>query len=398
MPLAPVIAAALTTGGPHAYSLWINGLDVLREPGAPGNRFGVPIETISIEELAPGGVSGMTFTIKDPQAQLTVAGGDYVLMWDHVNDVPLFAGWVFPDVTPRAMGGPGRAIDVSVIGPEALLDWSYCKGGTLVSLDGPSVVQALAGLTLFGAPGIRAIADTTIPLESSQATPIGDWGVNGTITPTVDDGTLRAVLRQVGDWLIRELTLIDPSRTLYPPQFTVDYYLGLRAWAQGDPTTPVPTDYATLTVTDTPPGAYVATEPEHTTDLSDVHRYVYVKGGAAAGTGVVSDGSGRPGPVGVVSQSSSLTGDDKLAWARTDLNNHGQTFRGTLVLDDVTPPANVHPGSRLVFTDTTVGASGTFYIGGISKTFNPSGRQRWTVTYGARPASYIDRQGVAPNG
>jgi hypothetical protein len=70
-----------------------------------------------------------------------------------------------------------------------------------------------------------------------------------------------------------------------------------------------------------------------------------------------------------------------------------QSVRGSFTLEDMTPVADVHPGSTLVITDTATGASGSYRISGIAKRVLPTMRQDWTISYGADAPSYVDARG-----
>src|SRR5258706_299210 len=94
MPTASVIAAALTNHAARAKSLWIDGLDVLLEPGQTGMPYGCPIETIEVTEAGPGGVSSLNFDIIDLASEVVMAEGQLVRFWDHTLDAPLFLGFI----------------------------------------------------------------------------------------------------------------------------------------------------------------------------------------------------------------------------------------------------------------------------------------------------------------
>jgi hypothetical protein len=61
MALGAVTAAALTDHSARAYGLYVNGLDLIKQPSVPG--YGVPIDSIHVREAGPGGVSSMSFTV-----------------------------------------------------------------------------------------------------------------------------------------------------------------------------------------------------------------------------------------------------------------------------------------------------------------------------------------------
>ena len=119
---AAVIGAALQLGlTAPGYSLWVDGLDVAKQPGAAkGTAYGVADGSISVEEQPAGGVSALTFVVDDPLLVLTFTDGMPVLFWKHSGDAAYFRGYV---VKPTAtMFGLGRQWTVTCIGVEAWLD------------------------------------------------------------------------------------------------------------------------------------------------------------------------------------------------------------------------------------------------------------------------------------
>src|SRR5437764_337656 len=114
MSIAAAIMNNLNVGLSRTKSLCIDGLDVLRNPTSTGNTFAVPIESIQVIEAGPGQVSGLSFVIEDPQGEVSIVAGQYVLFMDNVLDMPIFAGWVASyDVSAF---GVGRAIKVECDG------------------------------------------------------------------------------------------------------------------------------------------------------------------------------------------------------------------------------------------------------------------------------------------
>jgi hypothetical protein len=228
MPLAPTIAAALMIPASHAWSLWIDGLDVIRKPGTTGNGYGTLIETVEVTEAGPGRVSAMTFTIEDPLIEVTVASGAYVVLWDHTNDVPAFAGFLMtPRYQPEAIG---RVIACRAIGIEAILDWATVASFTPPSATflGTAIQAAVAAAAM--PPGVPAL-NSTAAAASSQANPIGITSLPPTVATAVGPGTLRQVIQ----------AMIDRASTGYlgteagtVVNFTIDAYGGLRVW-RADP-------------------------------------------------------------------------------------------------------------------------------------------------------------------
>lgn len=385
MALGGIIGAALTTPAAHPWSLTLDGLDVIKKPGAAGNGYGTPIEGVEVTEAAPGRVSGMVWTIDDPAAELTITAGAFVVLWDHTNDVPAFAGFLMtPTFRPS---GVGRLIDCRAIGIEAILDWAILPAFTppAVTFLETAIQAAVAQAAMpASVPGLNVATAAS----SSQATPIGSNGLGVTPSGAISGGTLRAVIQAMIDRRTPAILPPDGVAVL----FTIDFYGGLRVYRRRNGTpTDVPSDYATLTVTDTAAGAIAASNLEHTVDMAGTIRGVAVVGGNAAGTGVVMDGTGEPGPIELLTDAAILTDDDKRNRAWAVMAPSTSSARGSFDLVDTTIAAGVHAGSPLVLTDAQTGATGTYNLGELVRTYTGSGRQNVKVTYGNPAPSFVDR-------
>lgn len=369
-------------------SLWVNGLDVLREAGPAGNLFGVPEGTIELVERGPGGTSSLKFVINDPTKDITINEGDRVHYWDHTNGRPLFKGWV-QTWTPRPWG-LGRKISVTCVGQEIVLDWMVIPSLTIPA--GTRVydaVQAAAGAAIgIGFP-LRAFHSTD--QNSNQAGPVGHLSIFDDLNAPLTGYALTFAgesLRQA----IGKIIAAAPNTALVGFDFvkiigygvvTIDFYDGLRFYRALVP----PDDYATLTVSDTFAGALAAADLEHTFDGGGRVRQVQVIGGNAAGSGIVPDGSGKTGATATITDSSILSSDVRDQRAKAYMADKSLSGRGTFKLNANTIATNVHPGSTLDLTDAETGATGTYPIGSITKRFH-GGRQDWVITYGGLPASF----------
>jgi hypothetical protein len=380
MPLAPEISVAPASTA--LYSLTIAGNDVLI-PVSGGNAPGVPLDTIEIRENGPPGVSSLTFTYEDPLGTgPTMNDGDEVQLWDRTLNVCLFRGWPQSwDTTPFG-GGQGRTIHVQCAGIEIALDWAML----LTPLRAPS-----GTLLVTAAQSCYAAATGVGPLNvasngtSSQATPLSYFYFN--ITPaalaydvTIPAGTsLRAALIACG---VASASTAGGYFAYNAPAnalFTIDFYGGLRgmrdsaggAWAD---------DYATLTVNDAS-SANRAENLDHTIDATAIVRGVYVAGLNAAGSGYLPDGTGKQGQIAFISDTTIDTAAKLLNVQITYLNGAIIGVRGEFDLSDWTPTAGVHPGSLLALTDAATGATGTYRVRQITKTFSGA-RQNWHITYG----------------
>lgn len=391
-----IVATALggSAAGP-SKSLYVDGTDVLRQPGTPGGLYGVPLDSIEHTENGPPGVSALKFVIRDPLKAITLARGQWVRYRNHATDRDYFLGWIQTwSVKPD---GLGRLISVRCIGVEALLDWSVVPSLTIptgTEVD-DAVQMCAANAELPPGTYLRAFKDhnTLAPgFGGQQDGPIAgfsDFTITSvaTIAPVVIVAkTLRESINAV--FAAAQATGFDEfAGVAVVAQFlgvsTVDVTLGLRCYGK----TAVPSDYATLTVTDTFAGALAADGLGHQTDVGEVPSAVFVQGGNAAGTGMVSAGDGLAGPIRVISDSTITTAAGKRAAGQAYLADAGAIpERGGFSLQDVSIVTNVRAGSALILTDAETGATGTYKVAQIVRTFT-SLRESWRVTYGSLPPS-----------
>lgn len=390
MPVAAVIAAALTDHSAHPWGLWLGGLDVTKEPG--GSGYGTSADSIEVTEAGPGAVSSMTFEVDDPFKELGVNAGNEVAYFDLVNDVCLFRGWVDHYDSRPAFGGQGRVFRIECTGLEAILDWSIVAPGA--SLGQSNRVPGCIGmLAQQYAPKLKA---------PSAASGMGSapWTRNGsfdypvgnflrTVEPilplqwggTSAGGTLRNAVSEVialGVWFynVGGGASTEPFKALV----TVDFYYGLRIWEDDDSLQP--DDYTTLTVTDTYAGPNRAAGLAAQVDWAGVVRSVMVVGSGGTNYGVFGDGSGIYGPQTLITDSNVTTADLASQRAMAYLAQQSASVRGSFTLEDWTPPTTVHAGSLVSITDAATSVATTYRISEIRKRFNSSGRQDWTVSFG----------------
>jgi hypothetical protein len=385
MPNAAVVAAALTDHSAHPFGLFIGGLDVIAAPGTQGQRVGVQPESIHVTEAGPGVISAMTFTVDDPGKAIALTDGLEVTYWDLVNNVPLFGGFLLRWSLRPDPGGQGRKIDVECSGFEALLDrvfidtWTF-PNNTKVA----TAIQALAG----NFSDLRAFVSTASD-AGAQATPVG-WLRGGIGIPnsgpyTITSLTLRqAIARLFEICMAGDFTSVPNSGVIYA---TVDFYKGLRVWCEvtslGDVLGSVkPDDYTNLTVADTTAGAFPGADLEYAIDTGELVRKVYIQGGNAAGTGWVTDGTGKPGATAYINDSSIVDANRLAAVGAGYIASHKTTQRGSVVLAYAGLPTTVHPGSAAIVTDAAVDAAGaSLPIVSIEKTWHGT-EAEWTVTFG----------------
>lgn len=385
---AAIIATLATTA--HPMALYVGGLDVIKEPGSPGSQFGADPESIDVIEAGPGGVSSMRFSIDDPGLEIVLTDDMEVQYWDLANSVPLFGGYVSSwDVEPWP-GGQGRTISVICDGYEKILDDSIVPLETVITGLATTLVEKIQLLAGNYSP-LRQFASAADD-KGNQATPVG-WLAGAPfpqlITIQINGQTLRNAIRALFE--ASQRTTSNPGMVPYQQlNVTVDFYKGLRVWADPTIAPTQPTDYATLTVSDTPGGALAAAGLKHTTDPGGIVRAVYVNGGAPAGSGWVTDGTGKPGAKAYLDDPTSMTTADLAASGTAYLGQFAVAYRGSFHLDDHAPPATAHVGGLVAITDVAAGlAASQFRLMEIRRTWNLSLRQNWDVTYGGLAPSAV---------
>jgi hypothetical protein len=361
----------------HPFSLYVGGLDVIK---SPGGTVGAPVESLELVEAGPGNASTLTFRIDDPTGSIgPLPDSVAVLYWDNVNDVPLFRG-TLNGYTSRPMpAAAGQWLELSCDGGERELE-------RIVPADSfPSSINVQSAIARLGATWTALNATLGTTPEGDRAHPVG-WLGYGLGIPFLQQAvavagvTVREAIRQVATNGLSNPVGAAP----YPivPNVTVDAYAGLRVWDPGAQ----PDDWTTLTVTDT--GAVVAQGLEYEVTGGDVVREVYVAGVNAAGSGWFADGSGIRGRQAYLADTTSDTAVKAAAIAQAYLATQATKIRGRFDVLDWTPPTTVHAGGLLNLTNSTIGLAGVVYtIGEISKRFQPSGRQDWSVTFGGQPRS-----------
>lgn len=390
MVLAPAIAASLNAGLPaRSKALWIDGLDVLKNSAT---SYGVPIESISLTEAAPGQVSSLSFTIEDPTGAIKVTDAAFVRFYDITRDLPLFTGFV-ASTTPVALG-IGRAIEVECVGIEIVLDWWYSPATSLTGMTFAMAVQhIIAGAMRSGSVqvGVGYTGLTASSITSNPPGPVsaGYWGVgSGSTAPA---GTVRQALQSVIDTFFAN----PPFILSWSQPFTIDFRGYLRVADNLTELQPFYVPYyaalgwnvneyvKTLTL----PTSGTPSETEASIDSSGAVRAVYVTG-TGAGSGIVTDGTGKPGPVAAVSDSNSTSADARISIGGSYIHRQGVSIAGSVTVEEFLDVGSVGSERRasmlLYLTDPNLGVvANPAAINAIEKTFLPNGKEIWRISFGA---------------
>lgn len=395
MSLGAILGAALTTPASRAWGIWIDGNDYASTPGTNGHRIGVPVDSVELDLEGPGGVSAARFSIDDPDRILTLSEGQRVQFVDFTRNVIRFAGWIQSwSVRPL---GISRVHDVQAQGYEAVLDWAFIPGTVVVPAltnTNAACMQMISAAVFPPGAQVRAYTPVGDPDNGDATTPIGSlfvFGYKTTQDVTVSDTSLRDALKAV-----TQVSGIpnggDPEAyTITNLPITVDFQGGIRLYWDR------PNDWATLTAHSGFGSTTVPADPQYLRDAGGAFHAVYVVGGNAAGTGLVSDGSGITGPIGRLNDSSITTAAGKRAAALAFMAARSGLGRAPLELESFNPSAGHVPGTKLSLRDAQLGIepATTFVLGAATITFEAGGtRENWKITAGGlRPsaATYIRR-------
>ena len=398
-----LVATALTDGTARTKRLNIGGVDVLTPYSGSVTRYGVDVESIDLVEAGPDAVSSLSFTINDPYVEVRFADDAVVEFWDITNDRPLFAGFIQGmKIIPTAVG---RTIRVTCVGVEALLDWMliptdqvkfntkgepvalFKNGSSLIS-----VIQSLIGNATGVGFALRSFASLTDSdgIFGSQAYPIASFG---------DFAELQEDLEVTAGSSLRSAIAEAISISNLSSGFlSVDFYGGVRFYGgslseeTGIRTIIEHTDYLSLTVKNTSAGPNQPSTYSFDVDVTGVTRAVYILGGNVAGTGILSDGSGKPGPVAFLEDDTILTVKRRDRVGKLYLQQLSQTVRGEIGWTAFGNAAgNYRPGSNIflgpdaqVLSEVVV-----FSILTIRKQFRLGGAEDWTISFGGAQPSMV---------
>lgn len=393
MPLAPVVAAALTSGGSRSKGLYLNGLDVIASP-VKGNSYGVAVDSVKVREVAAGQVSSLECVVSDPQAELTVFPGMLVRYEDFTQAFPILTG--FLDDWSASAWGIGRRIVLQVRGVETILDWCYVPALTIAAgTEAHAGVQAIAAQAYgVGAPALNTATPQPPVVGSSQAFPLQLGFTLGSVVTSSSwswaGGTLRRALQGFLDALLVDVVGVVPGFGGGGIRYgvTIDPWLGLRVFRTdfGRPTGAL--DCAGITLAQSGASGRPA-DTQHGTNGAGAARQAVVTG--PGGTFIVSDGSGVPGPTVAISDTNATSAARGQAIGYAKLATDSLGTGGSVVADGtvtlVTGGVQRRAwGSALDLTDAQAGAStaadGTYPIVAIEKAFQASGDEVWTIAYG----------------
>lgn len=391
MAMGAVLAAALTDHSARAFGLFMDGLDLVRQPGAT-QPYGVSIDSVRVTEAGPGRVSSMSFTVDDPLSLLSFYRGSYIRFADLTNDVPLFAGFL-GTWSPRPYEPTGRYVDVTCVGIEIILDWAKMAPITIpAGTNGLDTVQMILANTLTGfADPPHYGCDTGGNANGYQANPIGlvVLGFPQATALAIPGGmTVREALRTAMDNAV-----VWPQLTLAQYiLFDVDFYTGIRAYLDYVGEILHPTDYKTLPIGTSLP----TSNHKQTWDAASAPVAVLVEGSGGAQT-LVTDGTNDPGETAYLLDTNLTTATQRQGAGYAYMARSGAQLRGGFDLTEVNPSATM-PGTADKFYEvragsilTTTGEPGmspdlVTRVATIDRTF-VGAVQDWHVTYGLGPAS-----------
>jgi hypothetical protein len=195
---------------------------------------------------------------------------------------------------------------------------------------------------------------------------------------TVADQTLSGTLRQC----LAEVNAVTSSGSWGYPLPTVDFYGGILF--------PGSFTLSPLVVTDTYASTLNSSGLEYTPVTGDAVRGVYVTGGNAAGSGLVTDGTGIPGRIAAIDDPTCLDATTRDALADTYMRTQGAGASGVLSLEDYDYPGAdfFHAWSTVTITDAIAGLSSqNFRVSSVVKTWNDDTHGNWTISFGLRNQS-----------
>ena len=396
MPSQAIIAAALTDHSAHSYSLWVDGLDMLYQPGqVKGSAYGAEIDSIQLSQGGPSANGTMSFILRDPSGNLQLQGAESVLFWDHVRDVPMFAGTV-ATLTEAIPDGIVHRFQVQCTDLNAVLDRILIPAMTLSDGSAQLQIQSIMQHVPLRAFQSLSTDAAAVALGGSQAKPMayGNTQVSTALTGQVitDGTTARAAVQQIIDYWQAQVGYVLPG-TL---QVFVDQYGGLRLYDSFYAV--VPSDYRQTTVR---VASGVVTEPasvrpdnlQVTNDWLQAVTAVYVIGGNPAGTGWVAgvNASGYANPRALrkearYSQPKSLDAVALQRYGLAYLTAYGAQARASFTMS-ARAPFTILPGDY-IFISAPIWMQIQGYVQLVEQSFSGGGNLRaYRVEFGSLAAS-----------
>ncbi len=389
MPGAALVGAALNTHASRAFGLWVGGVDVIADPVAPPDYW-VPIDSVHVQEAGPGNVSSMDFVIEcSGISPLVVGDGMDVRFWNlnATNQYPIFLGWIDHVDIENMPGDVATRYQVACTGIEAVLDWSLITSDmTIPAATTPeSAVLACVGNATGNALGwLSALVNGNLTGSSDYIA----GGVADGIAPSLNAAvvitagtTLRAAILQVAG----QVTIVNGATS---PQIPINVSVGMYGYLLFF-TYLSTAHFNAITLDDDPPlsASPPAENLKYGIDASQV-RGVIVKGTGV--TAFVGDGSGKPGAVALVSDTTITTTAAAQSAGTAYLTQYASQIRGSFEQQDWAPTvlSVQRPGGAVHIGDARVAPVNIdAMITGIDKTWNPSQRENWLVSFGGNPPS-----------
>jgi hypothetical protein len=151
----------------HPFSLHLNSVDVIDPVG--GRGFGVPLESISINEVGANGSSTMAFILKDAKLALAIPSRARVQFTDHHANEVLFAGYLVGRRLTTWAGHRGYAMEMTCVDYNVLLDMTIMPalkvpaGMTDSSIIRSIIAHSIRHKTIHGAHGLLVQTVASMP-------------------------------------------------------------------------------------------------------------------------------------------------------------------------------------------------------------------------------------------
>jgi hypothetical protein len=383
-----VLATALTThDATRPWGLFLGGVDVIKEPATP-SRYAVPTESITVTEMGRYGVSSMSFTIEDTGLAVSISDGMEVRFdkFAAAGGTPetTFLGWVSSYSVKPAFGEQGRLIEVDATGIEAILDWAMVPADVTFlsgSKIGPCIQSIVASAVGLGP--LVAIGGTNGSSSTAQGLTQGATSTFSLVADVLVTAgtTVREAVRTI--CATSNITVIPGYGVV---QSTVDFYWSLRVYEQ--PTIPggVIYDGGTFTIVDAI-GSTMAEGLSYDVTAASI-RGVYIKGTNAAGSVLLTDGSGILGPIAYVTSDSSDSAPEALQIATDYLNRARTGVTGSFREEGLAFAGVLKPDGLLTLTDARVGLSAVpYWFGPITRTYPGGILINHELSFGGPPPS-----------